>query len=94
MEQRMNTVTISIEEYKSLIIAADRANRKEKEIKDAIEAQKDEYYRALYEQKLSVLERNSIEAQASANTYHRRCLELEEQLGKIYKPKKHWWNIR
>ena len=92
MEQKINTVTISTEEYKRLIIDAERADRKEKEIRTLVEAQKEVQYLKLYEQRMDELKREIIAAQAEASEYRHRYNELKAELGKICKPKKHWWN--
>lgn len=92
MEQKINTVTISTEEYKRLIIDAERADRKEKEIRTLVEAQKEVQYLKLYEQKMDELKREITRAQVSLMEYRHRCDELKEELDKMRKPKKHWWN--
>ena len=93
MDKEMNTVTIPVSEYKSLILAAEKASQKENDLKSKLELQIDKRYSDIYKQKIEILQRNAIQASTDANMYRMRYKELEAELGKIRKPKKHWWNL-
>ena len=93
MDKEINTVTIPVSEYKSLILAAEKASQKEHDLKSKLELQIDKRYSDLYKQKIEILQRNAIQASTDANMYRMRYEELKAELGKIRRPKKHWWNL-
>lgn len=92
-KKEINTVTIPLSEYKDLILTVERVSQKEQDLKNKLELQINKRYQDLYNQKIEMLQRDAIKASTEANVYCMKCRELEAELAKIRRYKKHWWNL-
>lgn len=91
MEQNINLVTIPVGEYKSLVLDAERARLKEKDLIEKIKFQKENEIRIKYTTQIDTLREENYRLKGELQAYKNELNHFHDLL-KFPKPeKKRWW---
>lgn len=91
MEQNINLVTIPVGEYKSLVLDAERARLKEKDLVEKITIQKENEMRIKYTKQIDALREENWKLKGELQACRTELNHFRDLL-KLPKPeKRHWW---
>ena len=91
MEQNINLVTIPVGEYKSLVLDAERARLKEKDLIEKITLQKENEMRIKYTTQIDMLREENYRLKGELQAYKTELNHFHDLLKAPKPKKKHWW---